>query len=310
MDTPDAGELEIRDLDFQGSYVSSPSGTWHLAAEIATGENPVVRWALVRNAVVRSTGSTSTHEIFTMAVADDATFLLARRKGRVETVVEIRDASGEILVTSSIEAIAHSSTISPSGRWVAVGFSESKRGDDPVLLIDADKHRVYRRIPASGGTVRSIDEARRVVVTDDGEFEFGTEAAAPTQRGAGPSEAAAPVWNPADPYEPPRESRGFSTWSMFSLGAGIVIAIFVGWILVSGVFFAAAPAALRKAETNMVHQIGKDAVQEYEMTRRHGTPRDLCRAAADVAEFYLRTHNENEYGHWKAVEKRDCDAAH
>jgi hypothetical protein len=148
-----------------------------------------------------------------------------------------------------------------------------------------------------------------VVVTDDGELDFGAESSMPLQRGASAPEPVGPAWSPADPYEPPRESRGLSTWSLFGLGVGIVAALFVGWILISSVFFAAAPAALQKAGTNLIHQVGKNVVEEYEMTRRHGSPSDVCKAASRVAEFYLRTHNENEYSHWKSTEKRDCEAA-
>jgi len=33
-------------------------------------------------------------------------------------------------------------------------IADAKRGDEPVVLIDADARRIHRRIPAKGGTVR------------------------------------------------------------------------------------------------------------------------------------------------------------
>jgi hypothetical protein len=288
-------------MDFQGHYESSPSGTWHIAVETAKAGRPIARWALIRDIAVRSSGSAETHQVLVMAVADDATFVLARRTGKVETTIEVRESGGDLIVSNRVEAIANSCATTASGRWVAVGFIDAKRGDEPVVLLDADHGRVYRRIPARGGLVQSIDEDRRIIVTEDGEFEFGAEATGPVLSTPGSTPPPTGSWNPAAVYAPPVET-GSSPWRALWWVLGGIAAVFIGYMLVVGVFVAGTPSAVR----HVVKEMGKSAVDEYEMTRRHGSKEDICHAAGEVAEFYLRTHNEAQYSRWKAVEKKDC----
>lgn len=57
------------------------------------------------------------------------------------------------------------------------------------------------------------------------------------------------------------------------------------------------------------HKVASDAVQQYEMVKRNGSPTDLCHQAQMVSAAYLQAKDEQEYQKWKGIEKDDCIAA-
>jgi hypothetical protein len=56
-------------------------------------------------------------------------------------------------------------------------------------------------------------------------------------------------------------------------------------------------------------QVVKDAVKQYEIAKKNGTPADICEHAGLVSAAYLQAKNEEKYRTAKAQEKQDCAAA-
>ena len=52
-----------------------------------------------------------------------------------------------------------------------------------------------------------------------------------------------------------------------------------------------------------------DAVRQYNIAARNGSPIDICVQAGIVAAAYLQAENEAEYARWKKIEKNNCDYA-
>jgi hypothetical protein len=221
LDVPGPGDVIIRELGFTGRSVSSPSDKWRLAVETEAGASGSVRWALIHDTSVRKTGDAVTVEISAKAVADDGTFVLARRTGSAETTIEIRLNDGHEIFSLRVEALATSCAISESSGWVAVGFIQAKRRDDPIILIDADRRKLYQRIPTQGGDIRSIDEGRRVISTEDGEVSF--------DQGRARSTAAEPAGSTRKAVAPRSAWRTVRTG--FAVCLGIVATLFVAFIL-------------------------------------------------------------------------------
>jgi hypothetical protein len=82
--------------------------------------------------------------------------------------------------------------------------------------------------------------------------------------------------------------------------ASIGFGLFMWWWVVSG------------ADTYMStiqDKVMADRVEQYNMTKRHGSPMELCVEARRVAGAYLEAKQEAFYATWKDVERRDCKAA-
>jgi hypothetical protein len=56
-------------------------------------------------------------------------------------------------------------------------------------------------------------------------------------------------------------------------------------------------------------QVATDAVQQYEMVKRSGTPVDICVRAGMTATAFLQAKKEPEYIVWKNTERTDCARA-
>ena len=56
-------------------------------------------------------------------------------------------------------------------------------------------------------------------------------------------------------------------------------------------------------------QMAADSVAQYNITKQSGTAMDQCAHAGLVAATYLQAKDQSSYANWKAVERRDCDAA-
>jgi len=52
-----------------------------------------------------------------------------------------------------------------------------------------------------------------------------------------------------------------------------------------------------------------DAVEQYGIAKRNGTPIDACAHAGMVAAAYLQAKDEPSYAQWKKTEKADCAKA-
>jgi len=55
--------------------------------------------------------------------------------------------------------------------------------------------------------------------------------------------------------------------------------------------------------------VADDAVKQYEMAKRNGTPIDICVHAGLVSAAYLQAKDEENYRRWKQIETGDCDSA-
>jgi len=59
-----------------------------------------------------------------------------------------------------------------------------------------------------------------------------------------------------------------------------------------------------------IHQkVAKDAIDQYELTKKHGTLIERCVHAQMVGAAFLQAKDEENYVAWKAVEKADCAKA-
>lgn len=56
-------------------------------------------------------------------------------------------------------------------------------------------------------------------------------------------------------------------------------------------------------------KVASDAVVQYEIAKRNGTPIDRAVHAGIVAAAYLQAKDETNYAKWKAIEKADTEAA-
>lgn len=87
------------------------------------------------------------------------------------------------------------------------------------------------------------------------------------------------------------------------IGAGIVVA---------GVWFYFGGGLEQQAAKqvgNIYSQVATDAVQQYEIAKRSGTPIDVCIHAGVVSAAFLQAKDEPKYQQWKDAEKSDCRAA-
>jgi hypothetical protein len=57
------------------------------------------------------------------------------------------------------------------------------------------------------------------------------------------------------------------------------------------------------------NKVADDAVTKYQMTKRSGSPVDVCLGAMMVTAAYLQAKDEMNYAAWKKVQKADCVAA-
>ncbi|HEY6877127.1 MAG TPA: hypothetical protein VI299_03870 [Polyangiales bacterium] len=55
--------------------------------------------------------------------------------------------------------------------------------------------------------------------------------------------------------------------------------------------------------------VARDAVKQYEIAKRSGSPMDACVNAGMMAAAYLQAQDEAGYQRAKAVEKADCEKA-
>jgi hypothetical protein len=56
-------------------------------------------------------------------------------------------------------------------------------------------------------------------------------------------------------------------------------------------------------------KVATDAVAQYEIAKRNGTPMDVCAQAGMVSAAFLQVPDEASYSRWKQTEKTDCAAA-
>jgi len=57
------------------------------------------------------------------------------------------------------------------------------------------------------------------------------------------------------------------------------------------------------------YQVATDALNQYGMVARSGTPIDICVHAGLVAAAYLQANDEEKYRQWKTTENIDCTRA-
>ena len=62
-------------------------------------------------------------------------------------------------------------------------------------------------------------------------------------------------------------------------------------------------------EQEIHDKVVRDAVQQYDLTKMHGTAVDRCVQAGLVAQAYLQAGNGSLYESWKQTESRECRQA-
>ncbi len=91
------------------------------------------------------------------------------------------------------------------------------------------------------------------------------------------------------------------------LGAVVSFGVFLylGYMFYGGGVEKEAAESMRSIE----QQVATDSVAQYNITKQSGTAMDQCAHAGLVAAAYLQAKDQSSYATWKAVERRDCDAA-
>ncbi|MFZ6727379.1 hypothetical protein ACO0K2_17945 [Undibacterium sp. MH2W] len=60
---------------------------------------------------------------------------------------------------------------------------------------------------------------------------------------------------------------------------------------------------------NIEATVAQDAIKQYQIAKRNGSPADACAYATMVSAAFLQAKDEASYKQWKDVEKSDCAAA-
>lgn len=71
----------------------------------------------------------------------------------------------------------------------------------------------------------------------------------------------------------------------------------------------AATAQVADTMRGIYDQVSKDAVEQYGIAKRQGSPIDICVHAGLVSAAYIQAKDEANYRAWKAKELEDCDRA-
>ncbi|HOM84014.1 MAG TPA: hypothetical protein PLZ94_19750 [Armatimonadota bacterium] len=90
-----------------------------------------------------------------------------------------------------------------------------------------------------------------------------------------------------------------------SVGGGIVgilVAIGLVWFFYGGGLEKQAAKDMHRIE----QQVAADAVKQYEIAKRSGTPMDAYVHAGLVAAAYLQAKDEANYQKWKQIEKQEA----
>lgn len=91
------------------------------------------------------------------------------------------------------------------------------------------------------------------------------------------------------------------------LGALISLGVFayMGYMFYGGGIQKEAAESMRSIQ----QQVATDTETQYNITKQSGTAIDQCVHAGMTAAAYLQAEDQSSYANWKAVERRDCDAA-
>lgn len=81
--------------------------------------------------------------------------------------------------------------------------------------------------------------------------------------------------------------------------------------LVSTLLLAACDVEKQAAQNmqNITNQVAADAVKQYWIAKRNGTPIDICVQAGLVSAAYLQAQAESKYREWKGTQTLDCARA-
>lgn len=60
---------------------------------------------------------------------------------------------------------------------------------------------------------------------------------------------------------------------------------------------------------NIEDKVAQDAVEQYNMVKRHGSPVEICVHAGMVSAAFAQAKDEENYARWKSIERADCRAA-
>jgi hypothetical protein len=86
---------------------------------------------------------------------------------------------------------------------------------------------------------------------------------------------------------------------------GIVVAAGLAWFF----FFGGFEQKVAGDMQTIHNQVAADAVRQYEIAKRNGSPIDTCVQAGLVVASYLQAKDEANYARWKQTETAECAAA-
>lgn len=93
--------------------------------------------------------------------------------------------------------------------------------------------------------------------------------------------------------------------NMLSAIGGVAIAGIALWFFFGGGMEQQAAKDMGKIE----QQVAEDAVEQYGVVKRSGTPVDACVHAGLVTAAYVQAKDEDHYKMWKKTEHADCALA-
>lgn len=86
--------------------------------------------------------------------------------------------------------------------------------------------------------------------------------------------------------------------------------VFLGLLVILMIIGAATTTdSVQTTERSIYEITALDAVSQYYMAERHGTPIDVCLQAGIAAASWLQAKDEAQYIKWKNVEAVKCEAA-
>lgn len=92
----------------------------------------------------------------------------------------------------------------------------------------------------------------------------------------------------------------------YSAVIGVAAALgFGAWFLFGG----GIEAQVERDTQNINNKVAGDAVTQYQMVERNGSPIEKCNAATMAAGAFLQAKDEPNYAKWRGVQEQQCKAA-
>jgi hypothetical protein len=113
---------------------------------------------------------------------------------------------------------------------------------------------------------------------------------------------------PPSPHQPSQDVSVTQGGARASSASAVIAALLMGlsaWYYFGGGLESQANRTMQ----DIRNTVAADAVTQYEIAQRNGSPMDACVQAGLVSAAYLQAQDEANYQRWKQTEKADCAKA-